>query len=87
MITKIKLYTTLGCMACKIMHKIIKQVNMENIEFEEIAIPITPEGSKMAKSLNINDYPTLMLYKDNNEIITLTGTYPKDYIQKLIDNN
>lgn len=95
---KIELFTTPGCEACNIMKNILhntvelyKSAAYVNIDYNIIEIATNLQGNMLAKSLNITDYPTTIFKIDKTDKLDemtakLTGTYPKDYICKVIDN-
>lgn len=96
---KIDLFTTPGCEACNIMKNILnnsvelyKSAAYVNIDYSIIEIEPNDGGNRIAKLHSIKDYPTTEIYihdlNKNPEDISsrLIGTYPKDYICKVIDN-
>lgn len=95
---KINLYTTPGCEACNIMKNILhnavelyKSATYVMIEYNIIEIATNLQGNMLAKSLSITDYPTTTFEVEKTDKLDfmhtrLVGTYPKDYIVKVIDN-
>lgn len=73
---KVRLVTTDGCEACRIMRNIILDViNTEEfakIDFEEM--PINEHNSGFAKQNNITDFPTVCFMQDGKVIDKLVGT-------------
>ena len=90
---KIDLFTTPGCEACNIMKNILhnavelyKSATYVNIEYN--VIPVDP---KVHKDFSFKDFPTTFIKAEKTDkgdemFTTLTGTYPKDYLCKVIDN-
>lgn len=90
---KIDLFTTPGCEACNIMKNILhnavelyKSAAYVNIDYN--VIPVNPE---VHKDFGFKDFPTTFIKvektdKQDEMSTRLVGTYPKDYICKVIDN-
>ena len=85
---KITLVTTKGCTGCNIMEYNIKQalkeVNKDNsILFERIDAETF--GKKAIRTFNITDFPTILLFKDDNLKLKYVGSMPIIVILRWID--
>ena len=67
------------CIACNVVKKVISQA-INNID-TEITLKITKDG----KQYNPKVYPTTIFEKNNKEIARLEGSFPIDYLNKIID--
>lgn len=83
---KILFYTKEDCDACRIMNNIL--LNSINDVSEEISFKkITKKkyDSYEFPKREIKVFPTVIILDDFKEIAKLEGTYPEDYIIKIID--
>lgn len=73
---KIRLVTTIGCEACKIMRGILSDIinsdGFEKIDFEEI--PFNETTDSFIKQNEITDFPTICFIKDELVVDKLIGT-------------
>lgn len=67
------------CIACNVVKKVISQA-INNID-TEITLNITKNGERY----NSKVYPTTIFEKNNKEIARLEGSFPIDYLNKIID--
>ena len=67
------------CIACNIVKKVISQA-INNID-TEITLNITKNGERH----NPKVYPTTIFEKNNKEIARLEGSFPIDYLNRVID--
>lgn len=67
------------CIACNVVKKVISQT-INNIN-TEIILNITKNGERY----NPKVYPTTIFEKNNEEIARLEGSFPIDYLNKVID--
>lgn len=87
---KIILYTTPGCFACNVMERILHEAlsSFLNVPFERKVIELNSAGTKLAKELDITDFPTTRFFNSekNVKIGELKGTYPIEEVTKLLNN-
>ena len=67
------------CIACNVVKKVISQA-INNID-TEITLKITKDGEQY----NPKVYPTTIFEKNNKKIAKLEGSFPIDYLNKVID--
>ena len=68
-----------NCVACNVVKKVISQA-INNID-TEITLNITKNGERY----NPKVYPTTIFEKNNKEIAKLEGSFPIDYLNRVIN--
>jgi thioredoxin 1 len=76
-------FSAIYCNPCKILSQTLNKIQNEypNINIESIDIDDFPE---LAKKYNIKSLPTLIFYKDNNEVTREIGNIKIDKIREII---
>lgn len=85
---KITLISTKGCEGCTIARNSIKDAiskTRKSITFEEK--DITEVNKKFIKTFGIEDFPTILLLKDEKLKLKWTGSVPSIVILRWIDIN
>ena len=92
---KIVIVTKSGCIACSIVKKVITEA-INHIDSDINFISIT-NNEFLNESLKVNIFPTTIFYKEckslkelypsdgYKEIARLVGSFPIDYLNKIID--
>ena len=75
------------CGPCKMLAPIIEELAETNIEGVKIVKIDVDQNEELAISYNIQAVPTLIFFKNGEEIQRVTGIIPQQNIQQIIDNN
>ena len=79
-----------NCSACKNFenewYKIIKN-NTNNLKFSEVNCLGDNNEKKMVEYFNINEYPTLLLIKNNNKHLVYEGLLNENDVRQFLLNN
>lgn len=86
-VSKLIVYTTKGCFACKVM---VKLCNVVSAEFDglirrDIDIDDLPDDIRNNSLEGFKDFPTTIFKHNGKEMFRLVGTYPIEHIKKCID--
>lgn len=76
-------YTAPWCAPCRMLAPIITQIEseMNTVQFEVVDVDSSPEK---AAEYNVRSVPTVILFKDDAPVKTITGAHPKKvYIDAL----
>ena len=82
---RIYLATTEGCEACRIMEKILKQVQRDNVYTFSIQVrdyKLLPEFIRV--DIVLTDFPTLIFLENNVIKYNVTGTMSAKKLQEII---
>ena len=83
---KIFFYTKTNCEACRIMNNILlSAINNTTAEIRFKKITKEKYDALDIPKREIKVFPTVIIMDDFKEIAALEGTYPEDYIIKIID--
>jgi thioredoxin len=73
------------CMPCRMITPIVEQLASENQNKLKVCKLNTDENQDIAARYGIQGIPTLLFFKDGQEIDRLVGVAPKPIIQKKVD--
>lgn len=83
---KIMLITTKGCEGCTIMRHNTQAAVLKARKEIEFEIKDRVEvGKKFLRTFNINDFPTILLFKDNEFKFKYVGSMPTIVVTRWID--
>ncbi len=82
---QIKCYTKRSCNACKIMIRILTEVIINSNFNITLGIRHYKGNENEFQNNNIKQFPTTVIFKNDKEIARLEGSYPKEYINDIID--
>jgi len=73
------------CMPCRIISPIVEELGSDNQGKLKTCRLNTDENQNIAAQCGIQGIPTLLFFKDGQEVDRLVGVTPKPLIQKKID--
>ena len=74
------------CGPCKYLSPIIEEIAKENNSIKVVKVNVDSE-QKLAEKYMISSMPTVVLFKDGEEINRFSGALPKKLIEKFISEN
>lgn len=83
---EILLITTEGCEACKIQENLIEEaIKISGLDITFNKVDVTDCKKNWLKSNSVKDFPTTMMFDDNNELtFQFSGTRPAIVIERFI---
>ena len=73
------------CMPCKVIEPVVEELAVEyegKVKFVKVN---TDEAQKIAVKYGIMSIPTLKMFKNGEEVNSLSGAAPKDYLKEWIN--
>lgn len=80
------LVTTFKCSACKCMESILKQVQIDNPAFIIKVVDFEDVPDWIKNNVQLTDFPTTILVKDDVIKYHFVGTLPKKIIEEIISD-
>lgn len=74
------------CHPCKLQHKSVEEIAMEHDHLLKVARLNVDDNKVIASKLGVRNIPTLILYKNGEEIRRIIGLQNKDQIMSQINN-
>jgi thioredoxin 1 len=75
------------CHPCKMQHKLLQELAFENHDFFKIATLNVDDNKVISSKLNVRNIPTLILYKNGEEVRRMIGLQSKAAIINQINNS
>jgi thioredoxin 1 len=73
------------CMPCRMISPIVEELNNENQGKLKVCKLNTDENQNIAARYGIQGIPTLLFFKDGQEVDRIVGVTPKPIIQQKLD--
>jgi thioredoxin 1 len=73
------------CMPCKMIEPVLNEIANEHKEKIDIAKINVDEHPELATELSVMNIPTLIFFKDGQEVARIIGVNTKEYIEKKIE--
>lgn len=75
------------CHPCKLQHKILEDLALANQDLFEIATLNVDDNKVIAGKLGVTNIPTLILFKDGEEIRRIIGVQNREMIMNQVKNS
>jgi len=75
------------CHPCKLQHKVLEELASENHDFFDIATLNVDDNKLVSSKLSVRNIPTLILYKNGEEVRRMIGVQSKEMILNQINNS
>ncbi len=75
------------CYPCKLQHKVLEELAVENNDFFKIATLNVDDNKVISSKLSVRNIPTLILYKNGEELRRMTGLQTKEMIMNQVNNS
>lgn len=74
------------CGPCRILHPILEEIQSERNDLKIISLDID-KSPDIAVELGVQSIPTMILFKDGQEVKRIVGALPKRDLEKAIDES
>lgn len=74
------------CHPCKQQHKIIEEIAMEHAHMLTVARLNVDDNKVISTKLGVRNIPTLILYKDGEELRRIIGLHSKEAVMSQVNN-
>lgn len=73
------------CMPCRMLEPIIEKLAEENVGKLKVCRLNTDENQNIAAQYGIQGIPTLIVFKEGEEVVRTVGVMPKEKLQEKLD--